>query len=475
MIRRCLGLGGTLVVCGLAALAIASNGPALKSTPATLADFGIKGDGQTDDTAAIQKAVSTLGSVHFPKGTYRITSPIVIELDKTGYAALSADGTATLVMAGSGPAIRFVGTHEGSAAPHTFKQNVWDNQRTPRVERLEIVGAHPEADGIEAIGTMQLSVHGTTIRQCRHGIHLVKRNRNVLISACHIYQNSGIGVYYDDVNLHQSNIVGCHISYCGQGGVVCRAGEVRNLHIGTCDIEGCMAKDGPPAANVFIDCSNGSTAEVAITGCTIQHSSVPGAANIRIHGAGKPSRNLTNPKWGHVTIGDNIFSDVAINVDLKDCRGVTITGNTFWMGYEYDLRVENCDEIVVGPNAFERNPAYAYGTSLTTRNALLFRNCRDCTLTGLLIQAPKGAEAGLFLDECKRCNLSGCSLLDCDGVALRLINPQHCLVTGCLIRNDVVSQIPPVSVQVEGGNGNRFANNLFGNAVDIPKESGEVR
>ena len=37
------------------------------------------------------------------------------------------------------------------------------------------------------------------------------------------------------------------------------------------DIEGCQSKDGPPTANVLIDCTGGSTAEVAITGCTIQH------------------------------------------------------------------------------------------------------------------------------------------------------------------------------------------------------------
>ena len=113
---------------------------------------------------------------------------------------------------------------------------------------------------------MQLTLSRLTVRECRHGVHLVKRNRNVLISACHIYNNRGVGVYYDNVNLHQSNIVGCHISYCDGGGVVFRGGEVRNVHIGTCDIEGNQSKDGPPTANILIDCTGGSTAEVVITG-----------------------------------------------------------------------------------------------------------------------------------------------------------------------------------------------------------------
>ncbi len=433
------------------------------------------GDGVADETDAIQKLVDAgTGGVHFPKGVYRITKPIVIDLDKVGYTAITGDGTATLKMDGSGPALKFVGTHEGTAGPTTFKPNVWDRQRTPRVEGLEIIGSHAEADGIEAAGTMQLTIQGVTLRKLRHGVHLVKRNRNLLISACHIYENRGIGVFYDNVNLHQSNIVGCHISYCDGGGVVCRGGEVRNIHIGTCDIEGCQSKDGPPTANVLIDCTGGSTAEVAITGCTIQHSNVPNSANVRIIGLGKGIRE-GQAQWGHVTIGDNVFSDVAVNVDLVECRGVTVTGNTFWMGYEYNLRAVNCTQLVVGPNAFERNPGYDYGTSKTTRNAILFKDCRDSTLTGLHVHEVRGTGAGVHLDGCSRCNVTACTILDCAGVGLLLKNPQHCRVSDCLIRHDGEQKEPPLSLKVVGGSGNQFADNLLGNGAEIPKESGEVR
>jgi hypothetical protein len=52
----------------------------------------------------------------------------------------------------------------------------------PAVDGLAIRGDHPEAIGIQAAGTMQLTVTRTHIRGAQHGIHLVENNRNVIIS-----------------------------------------------------------------------------------------------------------------------------------------------------------------------------------------------------------------------------------------------------------------------------------------------------
>jgi hypothetical protein len=87
----------------------------------------------------------------------------------------------------------------------------------------------PEADGIEATGTMQITISRVAVHEARHGMHLTVRNRNVIISDCHLYHNTGIGVFYDNVDLHQSNIIGSHISYNAGGGVV-----TRGVACGTC-------------------------------------------------------------------------------------------------------------------------------------------------------------------------------------------------------------------------------------------------
>jgi hypothetical protein len=473
----CIFLGAQVILLVIVLVLMRRQWPTAAEEKDPLRIHGVVGDGRADDTDALQRAIDAgTGTLRLPRGTFRISRPLVVELDRVGYTSFVADGTATLVMAGAGPALRLVGTHAGTAAPATVKPDVWQRQRTPTVEGLEIVGDHAEADGIEADGTMQLTLQRVTIRECRHGVHLVRRNRNVLISACHIYKNRGVGIYYDRVNLHQSNIVGCHISYCDQGGVVSRGGDVRNIQISGCDIESNMGKGGPPTANVLLDSAGGSVAEVAITGCTIQHNSTgPDSANIRILGAGDGGKKLGKTREGHVTIGNNVLSDVQVNIDIRDARGVVVTGNTFWMGYAHNLRVENSAHVVVGANAFERNPRYAYGTSLQTRNAILFRNCQDCTLTGLHVHHVYKAEAAVTLEKCRRMNVTGCTILDCEAIGLLWRDVSDSRLSGCLIRNDQADGKRWPSLRVIGGTGNQFTDCLLSNGHEVPKESGIVR
>ncbi len=441
----------------------------------TVRDIGALGDGMADDTAAIQRAVdSGVGGIEFPKGSYRLTKTVTIDLDKVGFTSLTADGTAKIIMAGSGPAFHFIGTHEGSADPGTLKPNVWEKQRMPMVRGLEITGDHTEADGIEATGTMQLTITETVIHDLRHGIHLTTRNRNMVISACHLYHNRGIGVFYDHVNLHQSNIVGCQISYNAGGGVVTRGGEVRNVQIGTCDIESNMAPDAAPSANVLIDSTDGSTDEVAITGCTLQHNSKsPGSANIRVIGKGITSlKNATETQEGHIAIVGNVMSDVMVNIHLQNARGVSITGNTFWEGFEHDLLIENSQGIVIGPNDFDRNPRYVVNGNWTKDlNGLTFRNCADCKLSGFLVKSVWKKEAAVSLEKCDRCTLNDVSILDSDGIGLLMKDCTRCKVSDCVIRDDREEKKGTPSLKIEGGKDNWIKGNVLTNGVEAQKEA----
>ena len=439
---------------------------------ANVRDFGAKGDGSTDDTAAIQKAIdSGAGVVVFPKGVYKLTHPLVVQLNRLGYTSLRGNGTAKLIMCGEGPAIRLVGTHFRSADPEGFKEQVWQKERMPLVDGVAIEGAHPKAIGIEAVGTMQLILTRIHIRRAWHGIHLVNNNRNVIISNCHIYHNRGVGIFYDNVNLHQSNIVGCHISYNGGGGIVSTAGNVRNIQISGCDLESNMSPDQPPTANILIDCrgSKYGTGEVAIIGCTIQHNHrSSNSANIRIIGTSTEAEkskdaDASSTHEGNVTICGNVLSDVQFNIHLKGCRGVAIAGNTVWKGYQYNLLVEDSSNIVVGANSFDRNPRYF--NAQDARNTVVFRNCRDCTISGLHINSEWHSEAALLLEKCQRMNITGCTILDSDGVGLWLKNVQDSCVSGCLIRDARKKERLP-SVRISNSSNILLTNNL----LDCPPE-----
>jgi len=435
----------------------------------TVLHFGAVGDNKTDCTAAIQKAVNSgVGQIVFPSGTFRITKTIEINLDKVGYTSISGGGTARVVMAGPGPAFRFVGTHAGTAGPHTFKENVWARQSTPMVDGIAIIGDHPEADGIEATGTMQLTLTRLVVRNARHGVHLVKRNRNVTISECHLYDNSGIGVFLDSLNLHQIDIANCHISYNDGGGIVARNSEIRNLQIGTCDIEGDMGDESSePTANIFLDATDTSLGEVAIVGCTIQHThNAPNSANIRIN-LKSTARSITaEDRHGNVTIADNVLSDVQVNIDLQNARGVTITGNTIWKGYARNLIIDNCKNVVVGNNVFDRNPRYHYGDGPSAKLGLLFKNSTDCTINGNHISGVGDLPAAMIFENCRRMNITNCSILDVGTVGLQFKNVSDSRISDCIIRDDREGQ-QAAPIKIEGGTGNMVVDNLLTGEPEI--------
>src|SRR5262245_45624556 len=116
-----------------------------KSAMSTVRDFGARGDGKTDDTAALSHAIQKGdGHLIFPRGDYLISHPLHIPLQLHGRISIIGDGgTARLLMAGPGPALHLLGSHERTALPAHFTEAVWLRERMPTVQNLEIVGRHP--------------------------------------------------------------------------------------------------------------------------------------------------------------------------------------------------------------------------------------------------------------------------------------------------------------------------------------------
>ena len=155
----------------------------------SIKNHGAVGDGVADDTAAIQRAVDArAGVVYFPKGAYRLTRTVLMDLDTRGYTSLVGHGVARVIMAGAGPAFHVIGTHEGTADPRRFDDRIWDRQRLPIITGLEIRGEHPESIGIRLEKTMQATLTNLLIRRCRIGLHLHQRHSNP--ARCNIYRPS---------------------------------------------------------------------------------------------------------------------------------------------------------------------------------------------------------------------------------------------------------------------------------------------
>lgn len=399
---------------------------------ASVRDFGARGDGKTDDTAALTHAVQRSdGSLSFPRGDYLISRPLYIPLQLHGRISIEGrGGTAKLIMTGPGPALHLVGSHRRTAHPEHFLEGVWQKERLPAVQGLEIEGRHPLADGIRIEGAMQPTLQALLIRRCRHGIHLANRDRNVVISDCHIYDNRGVGLFLDHVNLHQTNIHGNHISYCKQGGIKIVGSEIRNIQICSNDIEYNYDMKAKESADVLFDCRDGTVREGTLVGNTVQAVQSPGGANVRFLGA----RDHPNAV-GLFTISGNLIGSQTTAIDLHSCRSVVITGNSIYSGYHQAIVAEDAEHLVIGSNSIDHNPEYK---GRSTDRIVLIR-CRHVNITGLLMQHTREAStevaSSVDMRECRDVNVTGCQIINgrTRGIALhgcRIVRIADCTITG---------------------------------------------
>ncbi|MGE3408751.1 MAG: right-handed parallel beta-helix repeat-containing protein [Pirellulales bacterium] len=428
-------------------------------------DFGAVGDGRHDDSDAIQHAIDMGdGVVAFPPGDYLLTRTMEVDLRQRNRVGLTGSiGTARVIMAAAGPAFHLIGAHGGTAQPADFSPEAWQRERMPTATNLEIEGAHAEADGFLLEGTMQSTFEGVLLRKLRHGIRVTRRARNVLISHCHIYHNTGIGVFLDEVNLHQAIISASHISYCLAGGIKIVGSEIRNLQITGNDIEYNYDESAQESADVWIDSSadNATVREATIASNTIQAKSSPGGANIRIIGHNPQD----NHKAGMMAISGNLIGSQEINVHLVACRGVTVAGNVIYSGTHRNLQLNGCRNIVIGPNSFDHNPDYRDKELCTS---VRIAESRDCTLTGTIIQDSQAGQhtvAGvepverdglLEIVRSRRINVSGCEFLDGYPACVHIDSSDFVSLTGCTLTDGRTEKKTEHALVWRGNGSNNF-------------------
>ncbi len=456
-----------------------STGGAIAMLPQTGAavsvkEFGAKGDGERDESEAIQKAVDSGKSpIYFPKGTYSLKKTVKIDLSKTGPLTLLGDGSATIVMNEEGPAFHLLGHHEGTGNPESVTEKVGTLERMPIIHGLVIEGGHDQAIGILLEKTLQCIMTQLLIRECKIGIHLIKRNRNPIIDHCHIYHNKKIGIFFDKVDLHQAIISNNHISYNPTAGIYLLGGGMRNFQIVGNDIEYNYNPGVEGCADILVDSTpeNASFREGTIVGNTIQARRSPKGANIRIMG-GEELRS-----GGMMAITGNMIGSQEENIHLFRCRGVSMSGNYIYSAFERSLYMEDCANMVFGNNSLDWNPDHG---GKQTKDGIVIQNCDGVVLNGFILEnCFRGSlERGGCVEIIKSrdVTIANSQILDPRYRGVVIQDSHRCKVDGCTILARKKNEIK-ATVQVLGNSRDNMVINstLTSGKWDVDFESTLVR
>jgi len=289
-------------------------------------------------------------------------------------------------------------------------------------------------------------------------VHLVGRNRNLIIDHCHIYHNTHVGIDFDHVNLHQAIIADSHISYNSVAGIRLLGGEMRNFQIVGNDIEYNYDPNSAGSADILIDMSleGSSFREGTIVGNTIQAEPSPAGANIRFLGG----KNLK--VGGLLTIAGNLIGSQTHNIHLADCRGVTISGNSLYSAAEHTLWLENCANIVVTGNSIDWNPDHKEKRLI---DGILISDCKGIILSGTIIENSfqGSSESGGAIDVkvSEDVAIVNCQVLDFKYRGITLTDGVRCRVTGCSVIERRETPAKGTAIQVNGGHDNLIADNMI--------------
>ncbi|MEB3198914.1 MAG: glycosyl hydrolase family 28-related protein [Synechococcaceae cyanobacterium] len=360
-------------------------------------DFGARGDGQTDDTAAIQRALDAHGLVHLPAGTYLLSDTLVLRRSGGGLVGL-----------GALPALRMTrpGRSALRLAPPPGGLAEWI-----RVENLALWlgdGVQPSYAARPGDGDCAIAIDGAGSTASPAGVQrALLRNLRLLGWGCGLWMRR-------HVNTHLERIVVEHWR------VSRGAGSGR--YVG-------FSFDGDPAASPP-GASLSPQASVEVVGCLF-------------NGDGAPA--------GVTAIGFHLHGEDLRDVFFDRCE--TAGGQYGWLvetsSADYDWNIQLRRPIVdrfgrhaialrdvCGPGAVSLQGGYAVPAA-SAGAALLARNCSGLAVSGglqLLGLAGEGAASqGIRLEGCQHCSLHGATLLN-QRLGIELADCTACTVSGNSLR-----------------------------------------
>jgi len=291
-----------------------------------VAAFGAVGDGVTDDTAALQAAMDSPargGIVAFEPGrAYRISDTVVVDVAKVR----GIEGNNARVVTREDIVCFAVrGSHTGSANPtNPSARRVTVPEMNPFVRDLRVHGDPLlRGVGLQVQGTFGLHITGCHLFDLRTGIEVRGTNRNMVIADNSIWHCLDYGIWWHRGDVHQTNVVANHISYCRKVLFIDRAG-IYNLQV---------------------------------VGNTIESSSAPDVVENAVHATSDGGGFLE----GFEFIGNSLedhwsAADAAIRIDggpAQQGKQIMVIGNDLGNSRSHDVAISDVAEVVISGNSLD--------------------------------------------------------------------------------------------------------------------------
>ncbi len=169
--------------------------PSLFAAVVDVTAFGARGDGKTDDLAAVTRAVESLkpgDTLRFPSGTYFLTGNVQLATDR-----ITVDGGGTLFF-----------DHK-------------PNPKAPAMNKINVTG--------KSVTIRDLAItSNATSRSAVHGLISCEKTEDILIDRCDISRSPSVAVWTKDVSniritncfIHHQWADGIHISRYSRGVII---------------------------------------------------------------------------------------------------------------------------------------------------------------------------------------------------------------------------------------------------------------
>lgn len=351
-------------------------------------DFGAKGDGVTDDTAAIQAAINSGLAVVFPRATYALGSALTIASPVTIYGegstlkrTFNTNFIRTLTISGTNVTIRDLRI-DGNRSSLTLTEFKGSIAVTGSIVRLEnVICVNSVGDGFELSGHDIVMDNCTSDNSYRNGMS-VTNGYNVVVSNSSFVNTTGtapqcgVDVEPDLAanNCYNVHFINCNIaSNASHGAQVLLSatptGTQRDVHFTDCTV----------ASNAGAGINIGRAISTRISNCDIRSNSSSGvlfnnsASDVQILGGQirlNGIRGISLVVNSTFTVKDTLICGVSIKDNSASSAGSYHGIRAAGPGTVNGVTVMNCR---IG-NDSTSNQGYAITTDSSVSNLTLLGN-----------------------------------------------------------------------------------------------------